>query len=132
MSAKSYVTMAQKMCPVCGVLHDTGEILLDRRLKNTFDPHTTTGYALCPEHQKLKDDGYIALVGVDEAKSTAGPLVTITMDNAYRTGAIAHVRETVFRKIFTGFEDKPVPEMVFVSEDVLTYIKNLQQTAASK
>ena len=30
---KSYVTMEQKQCPVCGKIEDTGSLLLDKRLR---------------------------------------------------------------------------------------------------
>jgi hypothetical protein len=38
---KSYVTLATKYCPMCGEEWETGEILMDRQLKNRFDrqPH---------------------------------------------------------------------------------------------
>lgn len=36
---KSYVTLATKYCPMCGEEWETGEILLDKQLKNRFDRH---------------------------------------------------------------------------------------------
>ena len=50
---KSYVTIEQHVCPVCGKAHDTGTILLDRRLRERFDMYTPTGYGLCPEHKAM-------------------------------------------------------------------------------
>lgn len=49
--SKSNVAKEMHFCPVCGQTHAVG-ILLDRRLKDS----------LCPEHAKLDQDGYIALV----------------------------------------------------------------------
>lgn len=51
---KSYVTLATKYCPMCGEEWETGEILMDRQLKNRFDRHTMTGIALCEEHAALQ------------------------------------------------------------------------------
>ena len=67
---KSYVTMEQHICIICGKEFDTGALLLDKRLRKQFDQHTTTGIGMCPEHKKLHEEGYIALVGIDVSKST--------------------------------------------------------------
>ena len=81
---KSHVSMEQHVCPVCGKTHDTGAILLDRRLRQTFDRFTVTDYELCPEHAKLHADGFVALV-----ECSNGPT---SLRDARRTGNIAHVR----------------------------------------
>jgi len=67
---KSHVGMEQKVCPVCGTAFDTGTILLDKRLRNSLERKTVTGWDLCPEHAKLWKKGYIALVECDPEKST--------------------------------------------------------------
>ena len=54
MSNKSYVSIEQKQCPICGTLHDVG-ILLDRRLRDSMEQSTVTGYDLCPEHKELHE-----------------------------------------------------------------------------
>lgn len=59
--SKSNVAKEMHFCPVCGQTHAVG-ILLDRRLKDSLEPETVTGCSLCPEHAKLDQDGYIALV----------------------------------------------------------------------
>ena len=89
---KSHVGMEQKACPVCGQAFDTGAILLDKRLRNTLERKTVTGWDLCPEHAKLWEKGYIALVECDPEKSTFTD-GTIKPPDAYRTGRIAHIRE---------------------------------------
>ena len=93
MSDKSYVTMEQHRCLVCGQDYDTGSILIDRRLKNSFDRYTVTGTGLCPEHKKLHEDGFVALVEADPAKSN-------DPRNPYRTGRIAHIKEEAFDRVF--------------------------------
>lgn len=40
---KSYVTLEQKICVVCGRSYDTGSLLLDKRLRERFEHHTITG-----------------------------------------------------------------------------------------
>jgi len=43
---KSHVGMEQKVCPVCGQAFDTGVILLDKRLRNSLERKTVTGWDL--------------------------------------------------------------------------------------
>ena len=114
---KSYVSMEQAVCPVCGTVHDTGALLLDKRLRATFERHTVTHYAMCAEHQKLKDDGYIALV--ECSNQPRG------LDNALRTGPIAHIRATAWPNLF----DVPVPSkgLAFIEVGV---IEKLQRKVA--
>lgn len=130
MSDKSYVTMEQHKCMVCGKDFDTGALLLDQRLREVFDRNTVTGWGLCGEHLKLYDDGYIALIGVDESKS--GPHGdTIKPEDAYRTGRIAHVRREVWPRIFDvplpEKEGKPLP-CVFVQDAVIDLLQQGGQT----
>ncbi len=60
MNDKSHVSMKQHVCLVCGLAFDSGAILLDKRLRASMERHTTTGWSLCVEHQKLADDGFVA------------------------------------------------------------------------
>ena len=107
---KSFVTMEQQMCLICGCTFDTGAILLDRRMRDKFEQHTTTGTGLCPEHQKLHDDGYIALVGVDPVKSLASNSGVLKAENAYRTGKIAWLRRDKAKDILNmPPEDLAIP-----------------------
>lgn len=93
---KSYVSMERKVCPVCGAEFDSGAILLDRRLRESMERTTVTGWQLCPEHEALRADGYIALV---EARAPAEG-ETLTMETAYRLGRVVHIRETAFKRVF--------------------------------
>lgn len=47
MSEKSYVSMEQNVCAVCGKTFDTGSILLDRRMQDSMERHTVTDWGLC-------------------------------------------------------------------------------------
>ena len=72
MNDKSHVSLEQHVCLVCGTAFDTGAILLDKRLRASMERHTATGWGLCPEHQKLADDGFVALIECDPQRSVAG------------------------------------------------------------
>src|SRR3546814_18826039 len=69
MNDKSHVSLEQHACLVCGARFDTGAILLDKRLRASMERPTATGWGLCPEHQKLSDDGFVALVECDPQRS---------------------------------------------------------------
>jgi hypothetical protein len=124
MNDKSHVSMEQRVCVVCCKEYDTGAILLDRRLKNSMDRCTITGWGMCPEHQEMKDKGYIALIAIDPDKSK-GPL--FTPSTVYRTGNAGHLSAEAFARVF----DMPVPEdgVVFCSDGVLDILESMQKGA---
>ena len=119
---KSHVTVEQQKCLVCAKDFDTGSILLDMRLRERFEHTTLTGWGLCPEHQKLYEDGYIALVGADETKSSKTPGGNVTPEGAYRTGEIAHLKFEAFDRIVNvsgrGSDGKRYP-MMFCDPEVI-------------
>jgi hypothetical protein len=96
--------MEQRVCAVCGKPYDTGAILLDRRLRNSMERYTKTGWGMCPAHKELKDKGFIALVEVDIKKSEVMGSV-IKPSGAYRLGRIAHIKKEAYDKLF----DTPAP-----------------------
>ena len=65
MNDKSHVSLEQHVCLVCGKAFETGAILRDKRRRASMERHTATGWGLCPEHQKLSDDGFVALLECD-------------------------------------------------------------------
>ena len=69
MNEKSHVSLEQHACPVCSIAFDTGSILRDKRLHASPERHTTTGWSVCAEHQKLFSDGLVALVECDPQRS---------------------------------------------------------------
>ena len=101
MDDKSYVSLEQRLCLVCGAPFDTGNLLLDERLRASMKGHTTTGWGLCAEHQKLADDGFVALVECDPQRSGA-PAANgnLKPEQAYRTGQLAHLKREVFARLF--------------------------------
>lgn len=114
---KSHVGMGVSVCPVCGVEHDE-VVLLDMRLQKTLTRHMFNGWAMCAEHSRLKDEGYIALA---EVKNQSRP----TLKTADRTGLICHVREAAWAKIF----DVPVPAqgLAFVEIGTIEKLQMLQE-----
>jgi hypothetical protein len=131
MNDKSHVSLEQHVCLVCGKAFDTGTILLDKRLRASIEHHTKTGWGRCPEHQKLSDDGFVALVECDPqlSDSPAGA-ARMKPDLAYRTGRLAHLRCTVFTQMFNvPIEDKQA--CVFVEPGVIDQLQSMAPPAAS-
>ena len=104
---------------VCGNSFDTGSILLDRRLRASMEHHTTTGWGLCPERERLHLEGFVALVECDPQRSGArsgdGRLKPA---QAYRTGPLAHLKREVFARVFDG-SIAGEQAVVFVEPDVI-------------
>lgn len=117
MNDKSYVSMEQYVCLVCSVEFDTGALLLDTRLRAGLARHTTTGWGLCPAHQALADDGYVALVECDPQRSGT-PGGVLKPEQTYRTGRIAHVRRHVFEPQF-NVPIQPNQPCIFVEPCVI-------------
>jgi hypothetical protein len=123
MSDKSYVTLEQRVCVVCGCTYETGDLLLDQRLRERFEHHTVTGGGICPEHQAKLDEGYCILVGIDPARSTGGAMRDFFKhEEAYRTGEILYVRGAVWDDIFST--PRPPHGLAFVDEKVIEHLKN--------
>ena len=99
MNEKSHVSMEQHLCLVCGIAYDTGSILLDKRLRTSLARHTTTGWGLCAEHQRLFDADFVALVECDPQRS-GSPGDRLKPEQAYRTGRLAHLKRGVFATVF--------------------------------
>jgi len=125
MSEKSYVSMEQGACLVCGRPYNTGSILIDRRLRASMERYTITGWGLCPEHLVLHEEGYIALVECDPTKSgnpRAGD--TVRPENVYRTGPVAHLKREVFSAIFNRPAEHNQPCM-YVEPGVIQKLQNI-------
>lgn len=131
MHDKSHVSLEQHVCLVCGKAFDTGAILLDKRLRASMAHHTATGWGLCAEHQKLFDDGFVALVECDSRRSGSPPENgNLKPDQAYRTGRLAHLRRTVFAKVF----NVPITDAqacVFVEPGVIDQLQSMVASATS-
>lgn len=122
---KSHVSMEQKVCVVCGKPYDTGSILLDIRLRESLDRHTKTGWGLCPEHLKLKEEGYVCLIEYDEDKSAMSRRDSIKAEDAYRTGTMVHIRKEVFERLFS--REAPEGMVVFCDQKLIEHLKKMQK-----
>jgi len=130
MDNKSYVSLEQRVCLVCGTAFDTGNLLLDKRLRASMKRHMATGWGLCPEHQKLFDDGFVALVECDPERSGAAAGGHLKPEQAYRMGRVAHLRRTAFTQVFNvPIEDKQA--CVFVEPGVIEQLQAMVPPASS-
>jgi len=129
MNDKSHVSLEQHVCLVCGTAFETGAILLDKRLRASMERHTATGWGLCPEHQKLLDDGFVALVECDPQRSGSPTNGRMNPKQAYRTGRLAHLRREVFAQMF----NVPIADdqaCVFVEPGVIEQLQTMMEAAA--
>jgi len=118
---KSYVSLEQKVCPVCTKTFDSGAVLLDRKLRESMELKTTTGWDLCPDDKEKYDDGYIALV---EAEMPAGS--RLKPEDAYRLGRIAYIREAAFAANFNipaRRDDGTLEPLMFIDSEVMDMLK---------
>ena len=122
MSNKSYVSIEKKQCPICGTLHDVG-ILLDKRLRDSMEQSTVTGYDLCPEHKELHEKGFIALV-VPAVSPTEG--VTHLKVETARSGKYLHIKREVLKNILLNVPADIELPMLFIDEDAFNWLE--QQT----
>lgn len=127
LSEKSHVSLEAKVCPVCGVKHnhDCG-LLLETRIRGgelmkSLERETVTGWGLCEEHEKLRNDGYVALVECDPEKSSPEKDGNIKPENAWRTGKLAHIKEHAFRARYK--QEPPEGMLVFVVTGVISELQ---------
>lgn len=91
---KSYVTL--EICPICQ--KDTGTILLDRRLKDTFEMHTMNPTHVCDDCQK---------------KYLSKGVMVINPE----TGRLVVLKDSAFKKLMNI--PIPVKKICFAHDDVL-------------
>ncbi len=131
MTEKSHVSVEQHVCLVCTTRYETGAILIDRRLHDSLDRHTLTGWGLCPEHQVLFDEGYIAVVECDPERSgNPSQGDRVKPDKAYRTGKVAHVKQDAFDRLFNLPRDDKLA-CVFVEPGVIETLQALSEAPQS-
>lgn len=124
MSTKSHVSLEQKVCPVCGITHSHNcGVLLDKRLHNSMERHTVTGYGLCEEHDRLNQEGYIMLVAAKNPADKA----TMQVGKAERTGEIAAIKREVFMQLFNVPAAQAQLPMVYVEPEVIEHLRQLME-----
>ena len=129
MNTKSYVTLEQHVCVVCTAKYDTGALLLDRRLRDSFEHHTVTDWGMCPNCDALREQGFVALVECDP-KQTRINAGIVQPDEAYRSGTVCHLRKEAFEKVI----DIPVPKgmVCFVDPDAIEKLKAMVPDSATR
>lgn len=121
MSDKSYVTLENKICQVCGKQHDHDcGVLLDRHMCERFERVTISGYGLCAECEANAKSGLTALIEADN--SSAGS--TLKPEEANRTGRIFWISPQLFKKVFRGDSVPPIAFIEPAVGDMLERITN--------
>lgn len=118
---KSYVGLEHALCPICGDVFATGNILLDRRLNKVFDAKPITGYEICAECNQKITDGYIALIVADHGEDTT----EIELGQINRTGEIIWARKDTMKNIFDMTVPHGNPPFVCISKGMTDYIKKM-------
>ena len=121
--SNDFVAMERAVCPVCGVIHEDGGVLLDKRLKTIEDKDTITHLTLCPEHQKLYDDGYIAMLVVSNEETEGTKL---SVHNAKPTGTLIHIKKHIAEEFF---DIKISVPMIYISRELENTFRGWQEEA---
>lgn len=122
--SNNFVAMEQNMCPVCGMIHthNTG-ILINKHLQEIHKDKTITDYGLCEEHDKLFQEGYIALIVADE-NSHISSNGNLKMENANRTGELVHMKRDVFNDILSTKISND-QEMIFIDKELFDKLNEM-------
>lgn len=125
MSEKSHVSIEQHFCVVCGSTFETGHILMELSLRPNLDPYTATGWGLCPEHQKLADEDYVALVECDLQRSgLPADSRRVKPGEAHRTGRVVHLKRRLFSSTFSVSANETQP-FVFIEPGVIELLQSM-------
>lgn len=123
---EDYVAVAKKQCPICGKIHSHNcEILIHKQLKAISEEETFSGQGLCEEHDKLREEGYIALIEVKNAEDST----MLTAQQAKRTGRLVHIKRDIYNMIFNVPEDGKIVPIAFISIDAFEYLLSIQEGA---
>lgn len=124
---KSYVTLEQQVCVVCGQPFDTGALLLDRRLRNKFEHKTITGFGMCPEDEAKRQKGYIAMVA---CRAPRGNQTHLKQEEADRTGRVMHMKKEAFQNIM----NVPLPPggLCFIDDEAMSKIEAMYEAVTQR
>ncbi len=125
--SKSFVTLEQAVCPICREEKDTGALLLDRRMRDTFEHKTTTGFAVCSTCQDRIDDGYIALVGANPDKSVIID-DTLKPEDAHYIAEYLWLKRHVAVKMFNIDVEKT--PFVYIDQEAINKVKEIVANAS--
>ncbi len=119
---KSYVTIEQKHCPICGENKESGALLLDRRVQDSFEKHTVTGIDICDDCDAQSKKGFVALIGADPEKSRVVD-ETCKPQDAYRTEEYLWIDREFADKIFdVDLGDHP---FAYIEPEAMKMVKQI-------
>lgn len=116
---KSFVSLEQAVCPICGIKHDTG-VLIHKNLRPVLESKTVTHMALCPEHKAKHEEGYLALVAVKNVPQGN----TLKPQDADRTGEVVHIRRHIADQIFNVQIPHNLP-MIYIEPGIIDKLKEM-------
>lgn len=120
-----FVALEQRQCIICDKLYETGNLLMDRQLRNIFEnKYACTGFGVCPEHQKYIADGYVICLEVGNKPSENGEVMK--PEEAYRTGNLCFIRKEAACEIFNTLIESPV---VYLEVGVIEKLKSIFKDA---
>lgn len=113
-------SIEQAQCPVCGKIFDTGNILMFGYNRGKEAPRTLLNkIELCNKDQELYEEGYIALVAVDESKSDKLENGNLKPQSAWRTGKLAHMKKELFNDFFKDMNLKGDEKLIYVDDKLI-------------
>ena len=120
------VMMEQEKCPICTKDHDSGAILLRKRLlkpeNESHERNLVTGWGICPDCKGKNSKGFYPLVVIDPNRSEKLPNGNMKLEGAYRTGEIVFIRKEVASKVLNT---ELVTSFAFIDEVGADRIKNM-------
>jgi len=115
--SKSYVTLEQNVCMCCNKKFDTNNILLDNKLRDRFEMHTTTGISLCED---CKKPGFVLLIEIDLSKSQVSQNGKFRPEDVYKTGVTVYVKKDVAKQMLNIPNEHDVS---YIDPDVTAMLK---------
>lgn len=98
MSDKSFVTMEQ--CIICR--EETGTIMMDRRLNDSFERYTTTPTSLCDKCKETYLKKGVMMVNPE-------------------TGSLVVIKDSAYKRIFD--KNLPKEKIAFADEELITRLR---------
>lgn len=148
----NHVSLGQHVCPICGDVHDSGEVLLATKYMpargggmqpvHPLKRKTVTGYGLCGSCKARTEAGYMALIGADPTKSNVEKdgmepgVDSTTLADVYRTGRVCFVKRAVLLTLMNPDTTPPATmsametePFTFVDDEVIDWFE--QQAVAA-
>jgi hypothetical protein len=119
MNNKIDAVIEKQACPVCGVTHETGW-MYDSKMVPDVGGEVVTGFALCSDHQKLTDRGFLHLVVASFPQKKS----YVELDEAYRLGKSVSISRELAAQIFGPRIPNDVP-LVFIDLEAAEKIQHL-------